>query len=136
MSEKITSVAPRGSWLGEGDRDRHGHHRQDGESEAVTTWATARTKENTGQCDLRRHDPMKLGTQHQVPDLTPTLHRVGPMKTLPPQPLEDGVEEGDSELVTLHSLASQLCSLTDCNPQMPLTAFSIESGQWVAPGGG
>ena len=73
---------------------------------------------------------MKLGTQHQVPDLTPTLHRVGPVKTLPPQQLEDGVEEG------FHFLASQLCSLNDCNPQMPLTAFSIESGQWAAPGGG
>ena len=94
MSEKITPVAPRGSWLGEGDRDPHGHHRQDGESEAVTTRATVRTKENIGLHDLSRHDPMKLGTQHQVPDLTPTLHRVGPVKTLPPQQLEDGVEEG------------------------------------------
>ena len=130
MSEKITPVAPRGSWLGEGDRDRHGHHRQDGESEAVITRATVRTKENIGQHDLSCHDPMKLGTQHQVPDLTPTLHRVGPVKTLPPQHLEDGVEEG------FHFLASQLCSLNDCNPQMPLTAFSIESGQWAAPGGG
>ena len=59
----------------------------------------------------------------------------GPQEDPPLQQLEDRVEEGDSELVTLHSLASQLCCLMDCNPQMPLTASSIESGLKGGPRG-
>ena len=73
----------KGVLAGWGDRDQQRHHSQDGESEAVTTWTTVRTKENMGQHGLSHRDPMKLGTQHQVPDPTPTLHCLGPRKTLP-----------------------------------------------------
>lgn len=82
VSEKITSVAPRVSWLGGGGVETDmGTTVKIIESEAVTTWTTVRTKENKGEHGLGHRDPMKLGRQHQVPD--PTLHCLGPMKTLP-----------------------------------------------------